>query len=171
MDKQAGFTLVEVIASFVLAGLVAGLTAFLMSTGISGYLTTQQNTEASLKSHAALTRLSLEIKNLATLTSSTTTSLDFLNGAGGQRIVQYGGAGCPADAICLTDGDANLSGVLIDGVSVAAFTVNLADLDVDGDVDDINSIDVQFTMPLMQQNVVFQKQVYPRNQNLDLQTP
>jgi prepilin-type N-terminal cleavage/methylation domain-containing protein len=77
LDRQKGFTLIEVILSIVIIGILA----VFMSTGIAriieGYLFSRDNADTALNAQVALTRVIKEFKSIHTVTTGTGTSITY----------------------------------------------------------------------------------------------
>lgn len=66
MDSSKGFTLIEMVVTLVLVGIMAvGMTYFLIP-GIQGYLFAQENAELTQKVELAMTRLTRELRECYT---------------------------------------------------------------------------------------------------------
>ena len=61
---QNGFTLVELIVTLVLVGIIGTFTSLFMYTGLNGYLKAKDTSEGALKAQIALDRISLELKDI-----------------------------------------------------------------------------------------------------------
>ena len=61
---QKGFTLVELIVTLVLVGIIGTFTTLFMYTGLNGYLRAKDTSEGALKAQIALDRISLELKDI-----------------------------------------------------------------------------------------------------------
>lgn len=64
MRRQAGFTLVELIAVIVILGLVSVFAGLFLSTGMRGNLAAQQAQENAQRGQIALQRISLELRDM-----------------------------------------------------------------------------------------------------------
>jgi prepilin-type N-terminal cleavage/methylation domain-containing protein len=61
---QKGFTLVELIVTLVLVGIIGTFTTLFMYTGLNGYLRAKDTSEGALKAQIALDRISLELRDI-----------------------------------------------------------------------------------------------------------
>ena len=57
---EKGFTLVELVVTLVLVGIIGTFTTLFMYTGLNGYLRAKDTSEETLKAQIALDRISLE---------------------------------------------------------------------------------------------------------------
>lgn len=64
MRRQAGFTLIEIIAATVLLGFVAVFGGFFMASGMRGSIMARQSQENSLKGQIALSRIAIELRDV-----------------------------------------------------------------------------------------------------------
>lgn len=64
---SAGFTLIELIASIVMAGLLLSVAGLGVIQAAKGYLLAGQNTHMTQKAHLAMSRLSRELRELTTI--------------------------------------------------------------------------------------------------------
>jgi prepilin-type N-terminal cleavage/methylation domain-containing protein len=64
MRRQAGFTLIELIAVMVILGIVAVFAGFFLSTGMRGNLMAQQAQENAQRGQIALQRIALELRDV-----------------------------------------------------------------------------------------------------------
>jgi prepilin-type N-terminal cleavage/methylation domain-containing protein len=72
--NRHGFTLIELIASLVLLGIIAVFGGMFVVQGMEGYLFSKKNSEKALKAQIALDRIALELRNL---NGTDTGSFDF----------------------------------------------------------------------------------------------
>lgn len=63
MRRRQGFTLIELIASIVLAGVIAVFGSYFLATGVKGELTARQAATKGQKAEAALERIALELRD------------------------------------------------------------------------------------------------------------
>lgn len=75
--KSDGFTLVEIIASLVIIGILALMTGVGISNIYKGYLYTKDNASTSLRAQVALTRLMKELGSVESITNGSKTSLTY----------------------------------------------------------------------------------------------
>jgi prepilin-type N-terminal cleavage/methylation domain-containing protein len=66
MGNEKGFTLIELVATLVLVGIMAVGIAYFLVPGIQGYLFAQENAELTQKVELAMTRLTRELRECYT---------------------------------------------------------------------------------------------------------
>lgn len=66
MGKARGFTLIEMVATLVLVGIMAVGIAYFLIPGIQGYLFAQENAQLTQKVELAMTRLTRELRECYT---------------------------------------------------------------------------------------------------------
>ncbi|SDB34236.1 prepilin-type N-terminal cleavage/methylation domain-containing protein [Desulfonatronum thiosulfatophilum] len=71
MNKEQGFTLIEVIVVLVLFGIMVALAGLGLTTGVRGYLMAAENAEMTQKAQLAMNRLSREVRQCTTCDSGT----------------------------------------------------------------------------------------------------
>lgn len=119
MKKDAGFTLIEVIAVLVLVGILSVLAGFGIVRGVEGYLFAQNNTETTQKAQLALARMTSDISELSSINSTSSgTAIIFSTPSESRKIgldVTY--IKWASGATALASGD-----ILTDGVNSFAIT-------------------------------------------------
>ena len=64
LKQENGFTLVELIVTIILVGIVGTFTTLFMYTGLNGYLRAKDTAEGALKAQITLDRISLELRDI-----------------------------------------------------------------------------------------------------------
>ena len=156
MQQEAGFTLIEVVASLVIVGILAVFTSLFLVVGLEGYEFTRNATDAAMNAEVALNRISLELKNVAGITAENpnsslayTSTEDTLSG---NREIKF-----DSGNLYITVDSVDYK--LIGDVTNPVLAVQLDDLDNDGTTDDVAYITVGFTLSSIP---AFQVRVYPR---------
>ncbi|MFH1154010.1 MAG: type II secretion system protein [Pseudomonadota bacterium] len=75
--SQSGFTLVEMIVVLVLIGICSALAGMFITTAAKGAVLARANAELSQKVQNTFSRLTLEFENIAAVSSTTTSSINF----------------------------------------------------------------------------------------------
>lgn len=120
-DNAGGFTLIEMIVSIVLVGIMASFLIINVADLIEGYLFTRDNTNTSLGAQVALSRLTKELSAIDSVSSGSETSMtySFVRDGASQsnRTVSWAG----------TAGDPLLLGGVILAENVNSFQINYCD--------------------------------------------
>lgn len=166
MQKDAGFTLIEVILSLVLVGMMAAVASMGIVSIAKGYVIVKENTRTAQKAQLAMGRLTRELTELSSIEAgSDATTISFGSKSGSRHI------GLDNGTIEIDELNADLStgDVLIDNVTSFNLTYWI-DLDVDDwipgsdDIADLSAIRATFTLSDVGENFgSFSIIVYPRN--------
>jgi prepilin-type N-terminal cleavage/methylation domain-containing protein len=160
-----GFTLIEIVATLVLVGIIGAFATFFLYTGIRGFLTSRFSSETALQAQIALDRISTELKQAQVLVNPapTATNIGYLSIDSlltGVRRLTYN---APSREIRLSvDGADN---ILLDNVSAFALSWTAKDLNASGDGNnEISEIRVAFTVGSTSNDsqAEFTSQIYPR---------
>ncbi|MDP2852767.1 MAG: CFI-box-CTERM domain-containing protein [Smithellaceae bacterium] len=118
IGSQAGFTLIEVIVSLVLLGILVSMGGMAIVQVVKGYSTTRENATVTQKSQLAMSRITREIMELINIPSdATATALPINNSSGNVTIgLDNGAVKMAFGTDPLANGD-----ILIDNIS--AFTL------------------------------------------------
>ncbi len=144
-----GFTLVEIILSIILLGVLAGVAGLFLVTGVKGFVLSKQNSVLAQKANLALGRmtkeLTVELEEVASLTSSAgnVIGVSFENAAGTRRNLLLTGSGARKSLMLNTGSTAPTSSddeVLIDNVSDFALDFNQADGSAWSAADDLSEL-------------------------------
>ena len=143
-SAQKGFTLVELIVTLVLVGIIGTFTTLFMYTGLNGYLKAKETSEGALKAQIALDRISLELKDMRLISDfNANTNIDFTSQTlPFARRIRYDSGN--REILLSVAGNEFL---LLDRVQNFALTANFRDLNYDsGGVREVESIQVSFTV-------------------------
>ena len=157
IKQEHGFTLVELIVTIVLVGIIGTFTTLFMYTGLNGYLRAKDNAEGALKAQNALDRISLELRDINEIEAFTANStIDYFSTTlPGDRQITYNAA---TDTISMdVDGSVN---VLLDEVQSFNITAAYSDL-IPGGSNEVEAIDVSFTIGEIGRQ--FSTRIFPRN--------
>ena len=161
--KQGGFTIIEMVISLVMLGILGVVTTMFLYTGIKGYMISKQTADGAMRVQIALDRINLELRKANDVTAATADSITYTSDdlPGTRRIFYSDSIETDVEAIYIeVDGTAY---PLLDNINPGTFTITLADtrdLDNDGD-NDIEGITINFT--LTDVGRPFNLRVYPRN--------
>ncbi len=76
MKKNAGFTMIEIIVTVILLGIMAAVGSILIAQGAKGYIRAKANDELSQKVQLALDRMILEFEDISAISAVSTTDPD-----------------------------------------------------------------------------------------------
>ena len=94
--NQRGFSLVELVASLVIAGILAVALSTVVVTAMDGYVVSQNAADVSQKGQLALARMRLELLNATSVSTATADKIVFSNPDGDYELERTG------DVITLT---------------------------------------------------------------------
>jgi prepilin-type N-terminal cleavage/methylation domain-containing protein len=152
------FTLVEVIVSLLLVGIMGAFTLFFLADGIEGYFISQKAAESAFKAQVALNRVRIELLEIDILLADPVpdTTIRYRSAdaelSGGRALKFNGGV------LYLTVDGTDYP--LIDGVFNPILQVQYEDLDNDSLLDEVAYVDVGFTL---ESQPAYSVRVYPRN--------
>ena len=152
LKQEAGFTLIEIIVTLVLVGILSVFAGLFMTTFLNGYFMVKNNSDTAMKAQMALDRISIELRDVRALSALTDNSLiTYTNPSGADRTIKFVGSNIylstPADNI------------LIDHVE--AFQLSAAYNNVYNILaDDVAFIDIGFTVSGYNP---FSARIFPRN--------
>ncbi len=160
LSHQSGFTMVELIVTIVLVGIIGTFTTLFLYTGLNGYLRAQDTAEGALKAQIAMDRIALELRHLNEI--QTWDPVNHLivftsDTLPGVRRIQWDDG---TDNITLRV-DAKDS-LLLNEVTTFALSRSTKDLNNSGDGNlEVAYIDITFTVGEMGRE--FNLRIYPRN--------
>jgi prepilin-type N-terminal cleavage/methylation domain-containing protein len=97
--QSAGYTLIELIAVLILVGIMSAAAGYAIFPMTEAYFVAMRSSEVAGKTQAALTRMVLELTNLADVSSGNSSSITFQSrdgsGAPGWHTLSWTGAGAP----------------------------------------------------------------------------
>lgn len=126
--SQAGFTLIELIATAVLLGFIGVFASIFISTGISGALHSRQAEENAQKGQIALDRIAIELRDInggpgghpvVTASPPSITYTSSLAALAGTRVLAYN---ANTKLLSLTPASGATAQPLADGVETCAMT-------------------------------------------------
>ena len=104
MNREAGFTLIEVVVTLVLVGIMAAVAGMAIVQGVQGYVFARENATTTQKAQLAMARMSLELLELTDVTTAAGNQIVYDRDSGSHTITF-------ASGIVTIDGD-----VLVDDV-------------------------------------------------------
>lgn len=132
--RSAGFTLIEVIVTLVLVGMLSVFTGLFMTAFMNGYFTVKDNSDTAMKAQMALDRISIELRGISALSVLTDNSLiTYTNPSGAGRTIKFVGSSIflstPADHLLIDNIQSfNLSATYQNLYNVAANDVAFIDI-------------------------------------------
>lgn len=75
--KEAGFTLIEVIVTMLIAGILATIAGLGIVQGVKGYVFASENAVMTQKAELAMARMSLELRDICDVTAATSTKITY----------------------------------------------------------------------------------------------
>jgi prepilin-type N-terminal cleavage/methylation domain-containing protein len=160
IGQEKGFTLVELIVTLVLVGIIGTFTTLFMYTGLNGYLRAKDTAEGALKAQIALDRISLELRDVVEIGAFTNNAqIDYtymtLDEDRKDRKIIYSNGVISLDV----NGSAN---ELLDAVSNFTMILTAANLNNSaGGKEEVQAIDVSFTVGEIRRP--FNARIFPRN--------
>jgi len=146
-NDQRGFSLVELIASMVIAGILAVSLIIVVVTALDGYFFARETVDISQKAQLALARMRIELLNATDITEATASKIVFDNDEGTFELERTG----TDITLEQTSPTAIAAKTLVDDVStdpLFSFKKNVGDWDVNSDdFSELESIeiDLKFT--------------------------
>lgn len=90
LNTESGFTLVEIIVSLVLLGIMVAVAGIGLVSGTKGYIFSNENAAVTQKGQLAMARLSRELMELNSITSATDTAIIYDRPGGQYAFAQVG---------------------------------------------------------------------------------
>lgn len=155
--SQNGFTLVELIVTIVLVGLIGVFTTLFVYTGLNGYLRARDTSEGALMAQIALDRISMELRDIDSISTFTAGSqIDYTSRTlSGNRQILYSNG-----VISINGGNGARN--LLDEIENFSMTLTQADLNADGS-DEVQAIEISFNFVPERFRRQFNARIFPRN--------
>jgi len=150
--QEAGFTLIEIIVTLVLVGILSVFVGLFMSSFLSSYFMVKNNSDTAMKAQMAMDRISMELRDVSAVSALTDNSLiTYTNPSGAGRTIKFVGS----NLYLSTPSD----NILIDHIQ--AFQLSATYRNVYNVLaDDMAFIDIGFTVDGYPQ---FGTRIFPRN--------
>ena len=165
ITQSAGFTLVELILTIVLIGIIVVFTSLFVYSGIRGYITTRQTSEGALQAQIAMNRISLELRDINSLVNTPVVapadmSLSYKSETlSGTRELKYDS---DQNAILINVDNGPNDYKLLENVSSCTLLLTYLNLDHDtAPVDEVEHIDFNFKIDGIGQE--FRTRIFPRH--------
>jgi prepilin-type N-terminal cleavage/methylation domain-containing protein len=151
--QEAGFTLIEIIVTLVLVGILSVFAGLFMTSFLSGYFTVKNNSETAMKAQMAMDRIGLELRDVSAVSVLTDNSLiTYTNPLGAGRTIKFVGS----NIIYLST---PLDNILIDNVQAFQLSATYRNV-YNIAADDMAFIDIGFTVAGYP---AFGTRIFPRN--------
>ena len=165
ISQTAGFSLIELVLTIVLVGIIGTFTSLFVYSGIRGYITTRQNSEGALQAQIALDRISLELRNMNSLTGTPDTTAPDLSVSyksavlSGTRELKYDSN---QQALLISVDNGSNYYKLLDNVSSCDLILTYLNLDHDtAPVNEVSQIDLKFNLDAIGRE--FRTRIFPRH--------
>jgi len=158
--REAGFTLIEIVVTLVLVGILSVFAGLFMTTFLNGYFTIKNNSDAAMKAQMALDRMSLELQDISPVSTTVpnpisvltpNTLITYTNSLGANRTIGFVGSNIylstPANNVLIDH---------IDSFQVNAVYGNVYNIAAN----DVAYIDIGFTVNGYSS---FSTRIFPRN--------
>ena len=104
LKQEAGFTLIEIVVTLMLVGILSVFAGLFMTTFLNGYFMVKNNSDTAMKAQMALDRMSIELRDVKAVSALTDNSLiTYTNSLGMVRTIKFVGSNIylstPADNI------------------------------------------------------------------------
>jgi prepilin-type N-terminal cleavage/methylation domain-containing protein len=159
LRNQRGFTLIELVTTLILVGMIGAFTGLFLHTGLQGFLTSKNASETALKAQVALDRISAELRFVESLPAATppvpNVSITYTSrDLPGTRKISFDST---SKAISITVD--NSAHVLLNNVQTFNLALTPGNLDaIDGE--EVAAIKIGFTT--VEIGTPFEARIYPR---------
>ena len=175
LKKHKGFTLIEVIATMLILGIVAAFAGYGIVNGIQSYMFTVEKTEIAQETRLAMYRIISELRDINTLVSATTDSIRYEStqrGSGVQFTIRYNAASS-YKPVEIVDGRSGTAYTLMENVNGLTFKYTDSDgveknsFNTSNPLTQLRSIKITVQVPISDGNdLTFQTEINPRNNGL-----
>lgn len=175
-NRESGFTLIEIIVSLVIFGLMLTLAGMGIVMAAKGYVMTKENAHMAQKAQLAMARINREILEITNIAAAVTTQPDpyiIYDHVDGRRAIAKGGnvikmffnLGSSQTTLSFSDGD-----ILIDDVTQFTLAYYKSDSSVwvfgTDDIKELSSVNVEIVMSRADSDIgdkTFEMTIRPRN--------
>ncbi len=92
-NKEAGFTLIEIIVTLVLVGILSVFVGLFLTSFLNSYFLVKNNSDTAMKAQMAMDRISAELREVSAVSVLTTDSLiTYTNPSGAGRTIKFLGS-------------------------------------------------------------------------------
>jgi prepilin-type N-terminal cleavage/methylation domain-containing protein len=165
---QKGFTLLELVTTLVLIGIIGSFASFFLYTGIRGFLTSKFSSETALQAQIALDRISAELRYIkhfelipVQTPNPSANSIEYRSrDLTGARRISYNSAN--REILLTVNGTPY---ILLNNVNAFNLSWISKNLDLNGSDNEISEISVTFTIrsTLYDNETGFTAEIYPRS--------
>ena len=168
MKNEAGFTLIEIIVSLILVGIMASVAGMGIVTGVKGYLFAKDNAAVSGKAQLAMSRLSRTFMEVLDITTASPTQVTYKRLSGGVSTTETLYLHTDNTIKIAGGGSASGGDTLVDHVSSLALTYQKGVATWAPGTDDFSllstvGVTLVLTRPDGGSNVTFSTVITPRN--------
>ncbi len=171
MRKKAGFTLIEIMVSLVLVGLIAAISGTAVTTATRSYLFARENNAITQKAQVALGRLNREFIELSGIKDANSTCVVYESPYGRRAVAKVGSAVHFFSDYATTTCPSSGGDILVDGVQTFSVMFNPSSgvslWSLGQDIRNLFAVSVQIVLsrPDTGGTVSFFTTVSPRNNN------
>ena len=164
MNRESGFTLIEIIASLILVGFMSVFAGSVIVTFTKGYLFTKENAHMAQKSQLAISRINRELLELLNVTTASPTAITIESTSGIRTIgLNDGKIKIAESPTPLANGN-----ILIDDVSnfSLSYYAGTQPWAQGNDIRELSAIDIKMILTRLDGGSIdFTTTVHPRNTN------
>ena len=93
MHKEAGFTLIEIIVTIIIAAILASIAGLGIVQGVKGYVFAWENSAMTQKAELAMARMSLELRDISNVTNAESETITYTRDSSNHTIAFDSGNG------------------------------------------------------------------------------
>jgi len=164
--REAGFTLIEIILTLVLVGILSVFAGLFMASFLSNYYLVKSNSDTAMKVQMAMDRISMELRDISPVSASVPSPVSVLTD---NSLITYTNSLSVVKTIKFVGSNLYLStasdNILIDRIQafrLSATYRNVYNID-DTATNDMAFIDIGFTVDVAGSPIRFDTRIFPRN--------